>query len=100
MTYERGGARPPAARTVAFIKANKDEVVDGRRLGVAVCRVLQVAQSTYYAARNRAPSARVRHDAELVLRLDHKTPEPPSNPERFTSSGRWFWCKGAALAVR
>src|SRR5690606_4483464 len=54
----------------AFIDANKDDVVDGRRLGVEpICMVLQVAPSTYYAARNRAPSARAQRDAELVPRL-------------------------------
>jgi transposase InsO family protein len=45
-------------------------VVDGRRLGVEpICRVLQVASSSYYAARGRAPSARAQRDAELVPRL-------------------------------
>jgi len=44
--------------------------VDGRRLGVEpICQTLQVASSTYYAARNRAPSARAQRDAELVPRL-------------------------------
>ena len=55
---------------MAFIDANKDDVVDGRRLGVEpICEVLQVASSTYYAARDRAPSARAQRDAELILRL-------------------------------
>jgi putative transposase len=55
---------------VAFIEANKDEVVDGRRLGVeSICRVLQVASSTFYAARSRPPSSRAVGDAELVARL-------------------------------
>jgi hypothetical protein len=55
---------------VAFIDANQDDVVDGRRLGVEpICEVLQVASSTYYAARDRPPSARARRDAELILRL-------------------------------
>lgn len=44
--------------------------MDGRRLGVEpICRVLQVAPSTYYDARQRAPSARAVRDAELVPRL-------------------------------
>jgi putative transposase len=44
--------------------------VEGRRLGVElICRILQVASSTYYAARDRQPSARARRDAELVPRL-------------------------------
>jgi putative transposase len=55
---------------VAFIAANKDDVVDGRRLGVEpICEVSQVASSTYYAARDRAPSARAQRNAELILRL-------------------------------
>jgi putative transposase len=45
-------------------------VVDGRRLGVEpICEVLQVAASSYYAARDRPLSARARRDAELTLRL-------------------------------
>jgi putative transposase len=45
-------------------------VFDGRRLGVEpICAVLQVAPSTYYAARNRPPSRRARRDAELIPRL-------------------------------
>jgi transposase InsO family protein len=45
-------------------------VVDGRRLGVEpICEVLQVAPSTYYAARNRPLSSRAVRDAELVPRL-------------------------------
>jgi len=53
---------------VAFIDANRDEVVAGRRLGVEpICRVLrgaglQVAPSTYYAAKGRRPSARSQRD--------------------------------------
>jgi putative transposase len=55
---------------VAFIDANKDAVVDGRRLGVEpICGVLQVASSTYYAARARRPSRRAQRDAELLPRL-------------------------------
>lgn len=55
---------------MAFIDANKDAVVDGRRLGVEpICRVLQVASSTYYAARARPPSRRAQRDAELLPRL-------------------------------
>jgi putative transposase len=55
---------------VAFIDANKDDVVEGSRLGVEpICEVLLVASSTYYAARDRVPSARARRDAELLPRL-------------------------------
>jgi putative transposase len=55
---------------VAFIEANKDAIVDGRRLGVEpICETLQVAPSTYYAARDRVPSARAERDSELTPRL-------------------------------
>jgi putative transposase len=55
---------------VAFIDANKDDVVHGRRLGVEpICRILQVAPSTYYAARGRPPSVRAQRDQQLVPRL-------------------------------
>jgi putative transposase len=54
----------------AFIDENKDDVVDGRRLGVEpICEVLQVAPSSYYAARDRSPSQRARRDAQLTPRL-------------------------------
>jgi len=44
--------------------------VDGRRLGVEpICEVLQVAPSSYYAARGRPPSARACRDAELAPQL-------------------------------
>jgi putative transposase len=40
------------------------------RFGVEpICRTLQVAPSTYYAARQRSPSARCRRDAELATQL-------------------------------
>ncbi|WP_255405379.1 IS3 family transposase [Sinomonas sp. R1AF57] len=68
--FLRGGARPPLPEVVAFIDANKDDVVDGRRLGVElICRLLQVAPSTYYAAKARTPSARAVRDGELVPQL-------------------------------
>jgi putative transposase len=57
---------------VAYINAQKDHVVVGRRLGVEpICEVLakvdvQIAPSTYYAHRTREPSARAVRDAELV----------------------------------
>ena len=50
--------------TVSFIEENRDE------LGVEpICRELQVAPSTYYAARSRPPSARARRDAYLIAIL-------------------------------
>lgn len=50
-------------------------MIAGRRLGVEpICKILreaglQVAASTYYAAKNRAPSARAVREAELVPQL-------------------------------
>jgi hypothetical protein len=62
----RGGARPPTQAVVAFIDANRDVVVEGRRLGVEpICSVLEVAPSTYYAAKARAPSARQVRDTAM-----------------------------------
>jgi putative transposase len=55
---------------VAFIDANRDDVVEGGRLGVElICRVLQVAPSTYYAVKSRPLSARTCRDAELIPQL-------------------------------
>ena len=52
------------------MNANKDGVVEGRKLGVElICRVLQVAPSTYYAARGRARSARALNDVMLSPQL-------------------------------
>jgi hypothetical protein len=53
-----------------FIDANKNDVVEGRQLGVEpICSLLQVAPSTYYAAKDRAPSARAVSDAALARKL-------------------------------
>ena len=53
-----------------FVDANKDDRVEGRRLGVEpICKVLQVAPSTYYAAKRRQPSARSVRDEVLVPQL-------------------------------
>src|SRR5690606_37475116 len=61
--FLRGGARPPAQEVAAFIDANRDDIVAGRRLGVElICRVLQVAPSSYYEVKNRQPSARAQRD--------------------------------------
>lgn len=44
---------------MAYIYDHRHEVVEGRGLGVEpICEVLQVAPSTYYAAKSRPPSAR------------------------------------------
>ena len=57
---------------VAYIDEHRERVVEGRRLGVEpICEALssadvQIAPSTYYAAKTRPPSARAVRDAELV----------------------------------
>ncbi|MDY7096411.1 MAG: IS3 family transposase [Acidobacteriota bacterium] len=62
--FFRGGARPPTTLMVSYIDAHRGE------FGVEpICEVLQVAPSTYYAAKSRPPSARARRDAELVPAL-------------------------------
>jgi len=49
---------------VSFIQTHRD------RWGVEpICRVLQVAPSTYYAARSRPPSTRALRDAELKVAI-------------------------------
>jgi len=57
---------------VAYIDEHKDRLVEGRRLGVEpIIEVLrkadiEIAPSSYYAAKARSPSARAVRDAELV----------------------------------
>jgi putative transposase len=65
---------------VAYIDAHRHDVVDGRAVGVEpICAVLknagvQIAPSSYYAAKTRPPSARAIRDAELVedIKVAHK----------------------------
>ena len=65
---------------MAYIDAHRHDVVDGREVGVEpICAVLkkagvQVAPSSYYAAKSRPPSARAVRDAELVedIKVAHK----------------------------
>ena len=62
----RGGARPPIEVIVEYIDAHRDE------FGVEpICSVLQMAPSTYYAAKRRepAPSARAVRDAVMMQML-------------------------------
>ena len=60
---------------VAYIDEHKDVLVEGLRLGVEpICEVLrtaevQIAPSSYYAAKSRPPSARAVRDAELVPQI-------------------------------
>jgi transposase InsO family protein len=64
----------------AYIDQNRERDVEGRRLGVEpICEVLQsaglqIAPSTYYAAKTRPPSARAVRDGELVedIKVAHK----------------------------
>ncbi|MFN3685167.1 MAG: IS3 family transposase [Fimbriimonadaceae bacterium] len=64
--FLRAGARPATAEVVAFIDGHADRRTDGLRWGVEpICRVLQFAPSTYYAAKSRPPSRRSVEDAEL-----------------------------------
>lgn len=59
--FLRGGARPSSEVTVAFIDEERGE------FGVEpICAALQVAPSTYWAAKRRAPSARAIRDTVLV----------------------------------
>ena len=61
------GARPATSQVVAFIDAHKNDRTDGLKWGIEpICKVLQFAPSTYYAARDRAPSKRDLRDAELI----------------------------------
>jgi putative transposase len=55
---------------IAFIDANRNNVSAGLKWGFEpICRVLQVAPSTIYAAMARAPSARAVRDAELIPQI-------------------------------
>jgi|GEM_PF-1396571 len=55
---------------MAFSKRTKDDVVAGRRLRVElICRALQAAPSTYYAANGRPASARHVQDVEVAPQL-------------------------------
>ncbi|MGW2642960.1 IS3 family transposase [Streptomyces sp. NPDC001348] len=67
--FLRGRARPAVEALVAFIDAHREV------FGVEpICRVLtshglKIATSTYYAAKNRTPSARSVRDAELKTQI-------------------------------
>jgi len=70
----------PVAVVVDYIDVHRGRVVEGTKLGVEpICVVLreagvQIAPSTYYAAKTRPASARAIRDAELVedIRVAHK----------------------------
>jgi transposase InsO family protein len=72
-------------------------VVDGRRLGVEpICETLQVASSTYYAARDREPSARERSDRQLIPRL---TEIWEANYSVYGSRKLWLAARRAGIDV-
>jgi putative transposase len=55
---------------IAFIDANRDNVSAGLTWGLEpICRALQIAPSTIYAAKARPPSARAVRDAELIPQI-------------------------------
>ena len=55
---------------MAFVDANRGDVVEGRKLGVEpICEILQVAPSSYYAAKRRQPSQRRVRDEQLTPQL-------------------------------
>ena len=62
--FFRAGARPATAEMTRYIDTYH------ARFGVEpICKVLEVAPSTYYAARRRLPSARWLRDEALKVRL-------------------------------
>jgi putative transposase len=55
---------------VAFIDAHRHRETDGLVWGVEpICRVLQIAPSTYFAAKSRPPSTRARRDEALKVHI-------------------------------
>ena len=60
---------------IDYIDHHRERVVEGKKLGVEpICRVLneagvQIAPRTYYAVKNRRPSARAVRDEELKEEL-------------------------------
>jgi putative transposase len=62
--FLRAGARPATAEVVAYIDAHREV------FGVEpICTVLQVAPSTYYAAKRRPVCRRRLRDAELTIEI-------------------------------
>ncbi len=56
---------------MTYIDDHRHEVVEGRQLGVEpICEVLQVAPSTYYAAKTRPPSRRSVTDAATTTLIE------------------------------
>ena len=86
----RAGSGPqvPVAVVVDYIDTHRDRIVEGRQLGVEpICAVLreagvQIAPSTYYAAKNRTPSARELRDAELTKEITRVHTDEPGRLRR------------------
>lgn len=71
--------------------------MDGRRLGVEpICETLQVASSTYYAARDRPPSVREQRDRDLIPRL---TGIWEANYSVYGSRKLWLAARRAGIDV-
>ncbi|MGE0307979.1 MAG: IS3 family transposase [Acidimicrobiia bacterium] len=71
--FLRGGARPPVEDVIRFIDQHQDRMSGSLRWGIEpICTVLQIAPSTYHAAKARPPSPRAIRDAGLkpeILRV-------------------------------
>ena len=82
---------------VAFIDADKNDVGEGRKLGVEpICEVLRLAPSTCCAARDRPPSGRTLRDAELISRL---TEIWKANYEVYGSRKLWKAAQRAGIDI-
>lgn len=93
---------------MAFIDDNREDVVEGCKFGVEpICTALrqagvQIAPSSYYAAKSCQPSAKAVRDAELGLRLrvlweaNHRVygvrncGRPPAAKDWTSAGTRWL----------
>ena len=63
--FLRGGARPPTEALIRYIDEHRDS------FGVEpICSALEIAESTYYAAKKRPPSPRRIRDDELTPEIE------------------------------
>ncbi|HET9868520.1 MAG TPA: IS3 family transposase [Nitrospira sp.] len=86
------GARPATATVVNFIDDHQEELG-----GVEpICEVLQFAPSTYYAAKNRPPSARAVRDEELLIEIRRVWKE---NYEVYGARKVWLQLNREGIAV-
>jgi transposase-like protein len=70
--FFRAGARPATAQVVKFIATNNE-----RWRVEPICKVLQFARATYYAAGTGPPSAREVRDRELKVQIQRTWEENP-----------------------